>query len=220
MDHSFNTSIAKEYGVEGSVIIHNIYFWVEKNKANSRHFYDGKHWTYNSVQAYTLLFPYWTRRQIERILKNLETNGAIVTGNFHSNQYNRTKWYSLTERVYCIYANGEMETHKRGNEYNTDNKPDEKHIYGDKPQTPKKKKAFKPPTVEEVAAYCRERSNGIDAETFVAHYEATDWKRGKSEIKIKNWKACVVTWEKRNNNQPSPKQQTIDQILSGQRSLN
>lgn len=94
------------------------------------------------------------------------------------------------------------------------------NIYGDKPQTPKKKKAFKPPTVEEVAAYCRERNNGIDAETFVAHYEATDWKRGKSEIKIKNWKACVVTWEKRNNNQSSPKQQTIEQILSGQRSLN
>jgi len=53
---------------------------------------------------------------------------------------------------------------------------------------------FTPPTIDEVKAYCTERHNRVDAENFVDHYEAANWFRGKT--KIKNWKACVRTWEK------------------------
>jgi hypothetical protein len=59
----------------------------------------------------------------------------------------------------------------------------------------RKKPAFQKPTIDEVAAYCRERSNGIDAQSFLDHYEAADWKRGKSQTPITDWKACVRTWE-------------------------
>ena len=52
-----------------------------------------------------------------------------------------------------------------------------------------------PPTVDEVRAYCDSRSNGIDPEMFIAFYEARGWKIGKD--RMKSWKACVVTWEKR-----------------------
>lgn len=55
---------------------------------------------------------------------------------------------------------------------------------------------FKPPTVEEVAAYCRERSNGIDPEAFVAHYQMTKWHTSGGAA-VKDWKAAIVTWEKR-----------------------
>lgn len=61
------------------------------------------------------------------------------------------------------------------------------------PETPKNKN-FTPPTVEEVQAYCNERHNGIDAETFVAFYESKGWMIGKN--KMKSWKAAVITWEK------------------------
>ena len=53
---------------------------------------------------------------------------------------------------------------------------------------------FTPPTVEEVAEYCRERGNGINAQAFVDHYQANGWTRGKT--KIKDWRACVRTWER------------------------
>jgi hypothetical protein len=49
--------------------------------------------------------------------------------------------------------------------------------------------------VEEIAAYCRERKNGIDPERFWNHYEANGWVQGRGKP-IKNWKAAVVTWEK------------------------
>lgn len=53
---------------------------------------------------------------------------------------------------------------------------------------------FTPPSVNEVAEYCRERKNGINPQEFVDHYETNGWMRGKN--KIKDWKACVRTWEK------------------------
>jgi hypothetical protein len=57
-------------------------------------------------------------------------------------------------------------------------------------------KRFTPPTVKEVKDYCDERKNGIDPQCFVDFYETNGWMRGKS--KIKDWKACVRTWEKNN----------------------
>ena len=66
-----------------------------------------------------------------------------------------------------------------------------------------KNKESIPPTVAEVQAYCDSRNNGIDAEMFVAFYEARGWKIGKETMK--SWKACVVTWEKRRKEQtPTP----------------
>lgn len=52
---------------------------------------------------------------------------------------------------------------------------------------------FKPPTVEEVAEYCRERNNGINPQRFVDYYTANGWKVGKNAMK--DWKAAVRTWE-------------------------
>ena len=54
---------------------------------------------------------------------------------------------------------------------------------------------FKKPTVEEAAAYCKERNNGVDAEMFVDYYEANGWHVGKQPMK--DWKAAVRTWERR-----------------------
>tara|TARA_R110002095_G_scaffold206602_1_gene190805 strand:- start:103 stop:543 length:441 start_codon:yes stop_codon:yes gene_type:complete len=55
-------------------------------------------------------------------------------------------------------------------------------------------KRFVPPTVEQVFQYCNERCNNVDAQNFVDHYTANGWMRGK--VKVKDWKACVRTWEK------------------------
>lgn len=58
------------------------------------------------------------------------------------------------------------------------------------------KERFKKPTLEEVQAYCSERNNNINAEKFINYYESKGWKVGNSPMK--NWKACIRTWEIRN----------------------
>ena len=69
-------------------------------------------------------------------------------------------------------------------------------------------KKFVPPTVEEVAAYCLERKNKVDAAYFVDHYTSNGWKVGKQNMK--DWKAAVRTWEKNGYNQPSKKQDAVE----------
>ena len=60
--HSFNTKIAKKLGMVEAVLLHNIQFWIEKSKANNKHFYKGKYWTYNSAKAFSELFDYLSEK--------------------------------------------------------------------------------------------------------------------------------------------------------------
>jgi hypothetical protein len=135
MNHSFNVEIAIKYGVQEAIIIENIYFWIQKNKANNKHFYDGEYWTYNSVKAFNVIFPYWTERQITKILKKAEDKKLIRTGNYNEKQYDRTKWYTLTETVNCIYFISQIHLTDRLNGFNQKVEPipdintDIKHNY-------------------------------------------------------------------------------------------
>ena len=63
-----------------------------------------------------------------------------------------------------------------------------------------KKALFKKPTLDEVKNYCILRKNNIEAEAFIDFYESKDWLIGKN--KMKNWKACVRTWESREKKNP------------------
>ena len=78
------------------------------------------------------------------------------------------------------------------NQQLTTNEQEEQGNKGIKPR-----KRFTPPTVEDVASYCRERGNAVDAQRFVDFYTASGWMRGKTPVK--DWKACVRTWEKNDN---------------------
>ena len=62
------------------------------------------------------------------------------------------------------------------------------------PPSAKKRTVFKPPTIEEVRAYCLERGNSVDAERWYNHYRANGWMVGKT--KMVDWKAAVRTWER------------------------
>lgn len=75
---------------------------------------------------------------------------------------------------------------------------------------------FVPPTVGEVRDYCLGRSSRVDPEQFVDFYASKGWRVGSEAMK--DWRACVRTWEKRDRErQRSPPRQLDlrDQIDSG-----
>lgn len=79
----------------------------------------------------------------------------------------------------------------------------DKDIYlGADAPTPKKSTRFIPPTLEEVAAYCKERNNRVDAQRFVDFYTTKGWMVGKN--KMKDWKSAVRTWERNNSGYQKP----------------
>lgn len=104
---SFNIEAARRYGVDGAILLQGMAAWISKNRANERHFHDGRWWTYNSQDALVKLFPFWSRRQIQRIVKALNTEGALLLGNYSDGSFHNTTWYALSDEVLELLGAGE-----------------------------------------------------------------------------------------------------------------
>lgn len=98
MNHSFNIAIATEYGMLEAVLMEHLNFWIKKNRANDVNFHDGYYWTFNSTKALSELFPYVSKNTISRALHHLEKEGLVLSGNYNKSTYDRTTWYTLTEK--------------------------------------------------------------------------------------------------------------------------
>lgn len=59
------------------------------------------------------------------------------------------------------------------------------------------KKAFKPPTIEEIQTYCQSRQNSVDVKKFFEYYDSSGWVDSKGQ-KVRNWKQKMISWEKNN----------------------
>lgn len=194
MIHSFDSEIAKEYGLVEAILLQNFAFWIAKNEANERNYYDGRYWTYNSVKAFQELFPYITTKQLRRALDHIIDEGLIITGNYNADRYNRTLWYALTEKGKCIFPIGQMDFTKKANGF----APEGKCINTDNKQqiinTDNNSKVFTRPSVEDVAEYCREHSLNVDAKRFVDYYNSNGWRVGRNPMK--DWKATCRNWSR------------------------
>lgn len=96
--HSFNVDDAVRHGTHKAVLLTNISFWLDKNRANGTNFHDGYWWTYNSAAAFYKLFPYMgSSGIIQRLLKDMEKDGLLLVGNYNKKGYDRTKWYSMPQ---------------------------------------------------------------------------------------------------------------------------
>lgn len=58
----------------------------------------------------------------------------------------------------------------------------------------KRARVWVKPTIEEVRSYCEQRKNRVDPQEFMDFYESKGWMIGKNHMK--DWQACVRTWEK------------------------
>ena len=67
---------------------------------------------------------------------------------------------------------------------------------------PKRRVAFVPPTVAEVAEYAAEKSLAIDPQRFVDFYTSKGWMVGKT--KMRDWKAAARGWASRDGRKLNP----------------
>lgn len=116
MQHSFDVELAKEYGILEAILMQNIYFWIEKNKANNKHFYDDRYWTYNSRKAFSEMFPYASEKQIRRALEKLENLNILITGKYNKQWSDRTLWYSFSDVGLSIVQKRQMQLSEKAND--------------------------------------------------------------------------------------------------------
>lgn len=166
-----------------------------KNEANGKHYHDGRYWTYNSIDAYTKLLPFWTARQIRRVLQSLQDKGVIITGNYNTSAYDRTTWYAFSDSYlqnrpihFTESSNGKAKSGKTNKDCiedynsNTDNKPNDKPnkpadggLFPDEPES-----EFKPITVtrprrtsENLCTFECSRYN--DMELFLSEFKGPEF---------------------------------------------
>jgi hypothetical protein len=137
MKHSFDTDLAAKFGIEAAILFYNLEFWIAKNKANSKHFYEGRHWTYNSVTAWQELFPYMSKDVIRKRLDLLVDSGLLIKGFWSKDKRDRTSWYSINYGHIHLATDTNPIDQETKSSYITDNKhTDTLSSNDDSPQKP------------------------------------------------------------------------------------
>lgn len=93
----------------------------------------------------------------------------------------------------------------------------EKEIHSSAKSTTTKRKRFEKPTLSQITQYCLERNNNVNAEQFYDYYESNGWKVGKNAMK--DWKACVRTWERNGYDKPIKKKNNKQDAINDMRDL-
>ena len=142
-----------------------------------------------------------------KILKSLVAKGAIVKKEESQNgvkicSYMVNKnWYGISkiDMGYIKNCYGGI------SEIDTNNKEENKNINKNSLYSESSSR-FQKPSLEEITAYCISRGNKVDPEQFYNFYESKGWMIGKSHMK--DWRAAIHTWEKREKEIPSRKRET------------
>ena len=173
----------------------------------------------------------WISKENERAVKNtldeLKENGYLKVTKLLPNQTSTGR----IEYIYDIFENKKQEVGKQGVEnlgvekQGLENQGLENQgqlntnilitnkLNTNKLNIDKKNKPFTKPEIEEIQKYCLERNNGINAETFYDFYESKGWYVGKN--KMKDWKACIRTWENRQIKKIQKQDDEFTQVLKG-----
>ena len=93
-------SVALEVGVEASLLLEDIYYWVNHNREREHNFNDGFYWTVNSYKDFMDRFPCFTLGKIKRLLAQLRSAGFIVAKSYKNyDPRNRSLWYRITQKT-------------------------------------------------------------------------------------------------------------------------
>ena len=160
---------------------------------------EGQGCFYGSLSLLSQFCGIRSKTTTQRILKSLVAKGAIVkTDELHNGvkfcSYKVNKnWYTIPKIDMGGISNFDT------------NKKEDININNDSLYK-KGSSRFQKPTIEEIRQYCLEKGYNVDAEQFFNFYESKGWVVGRSPMK--NWRAAVSTWNKREKEVPQRKRES------------
>lgn len=208
-----NRSLIKEFGLKEAILLGELasefnYYKKKDMLDEDGYFYS----TIENVKESTSLSSYEQKKCLDKLSER-----GIVDVNIKGIPATRhIKINSL--QLINLFANF-LETSFRKNEKlvseNFDTNSNNNNNNNNKKENILKEKFIKP-TLEEVKAYCLERNNNVDAETFYDYFETGGWVDSKGN-KVKNWKQKIITWEKNTKtNKEDERQKRIEEWLKSE----
>ena len=82
-------------GLNESIVVQQVHYWLKINEEASRNFHDGHFWTYNTYNEWQKQFPFWNISTIKRVFASLEKAGYLISDNYNKLKVDRTKWYRI-----------------------------------------------------------------------------------------------------------------------------
>lgn len=138
----------------------------------------------------------WSRKKTRAFIKSLESDGMVTTKVTTHRTAITIENYGFYQDVGTTNGTTKVPTKEQQRNSKGVNERRMNKELKEGEEVYRASAPFVPPTVEEISAYCRERNNQIDAEEFFDYYEARGWKLSKG-APMKDWKATVRGWEKR-----------------------
>lgn len=93
--------------LDEAVMLQQVHYWVQK----SNHIHDGRHWVYNTQDAWMGQFP-WIKSKttLKRHFGHLVKLGLLIKGNYNKAGFDRTTWYAVDyEQVKKLESDFESE---------------------------------------------------------------------------------------------------------------
>jgi len=91
-----NTELACLIGLNEAIVLQQLHYWLEKNKASATNYYDGYFWTYGTIQEYRDRdFKFWSFNTVKRTITRLVEQGFLIKGNYNKMKLDQTAWYTI-----------------------------------------------------------------------------------------------------------------------------
>ena len=106
----FNPRLAVEIGLNESIVLQKIHYWIVNNERNGINYHEGRYWTFNSIKKWRDdFFPWWSVDTVKRTFKSLENKELLIVGNFNKKGYDKTKWYTINyQKLYSKHCNNSL----------------------------------------------------------------------------------------------------------------
>lgn len=88
-------TLATLIGLNESIILQQIHYWLKHKEKSAQDYIDGHYWVYNTYEQWQEQFPFWSIMTIRRTITKLENKGLLISGNYNMAGFDNTKWYSI-----------------------------------------------------------------------------------------------------------------------------
>lgn len=99
MIQEFDTRIASKCGVVGAVIIQDFAKMIEKCELADVQTHEGRYWVCCTVEEIASWYSYLSYSQVRRTIDKLVSKGLLIKDNFNIDKFDRTSWYSFTDKA-------------------------------------------------------------------------------------------------------------------------